>query len=83
MSLPRSTPLTNQFRYEYQKVSVQDDVAVEAQNYANQGWRTVAVFQDIPVVRGFRANFQTTHLLLERTVSLGDADAPESHVKAP
>lgn len=52
--------------YEYKKVRVQDGVAVEAQNYANQGWRTVSVFREKPVMLGHVAKFEVLHLLLER-----------------
>lgn len=57
---------TNESMYEYKKVRVQDDVGVEAQNYANQGWRTVSVFREKPVVLGHVAKFEVLHLLIER-----------------
>lgn len=49
--------------YEYKTVSVQDDVGVEAQNYANQGWRVVSVF---PKARKGFWDIVEFELLLER-----------------
>lgn len=62
----RNNPQLGTPVYEYKKVRVQDDVAVEAQNYANLGWRTVSVFREKPVILGHVAKFEVLHLLIER-----------------
>jgi hypothetical protein len=53
-------------KFEYKKVPVQDDVAIEAQNYQNQGWETVGVFREGPVISGYVSQTKTLHLLLKR-----------------